>query len=1130
MTHPALNPNDPTKNFHQNQHCLRRLHGHCFQKHETRKSGHETFFCHLKKLSKTSKHGFMPLKTIFMLRAKPNFFDQSTFASNMNQKIFCRRFFILWFFCLPALHLSAQVWYDTLPFFECKKVSDMAAQPRITSAGDIFFEKYGEGVLRFDGIPRFVLGLGKGLPSNNIYLAEDENGRILYNCFFLKKESQRFGFWENGKTIPINAPDSLHRFWLKPDGRLVFCKDENPPKYFSTFNSKEKNFSPAYRMPVRNANFKPFFHFSLAAPDLFLMSDFDPTMRLPSRFFAASPDGKSRELFFPLSQSDLLGAKILGQSPDEAFLIYAGKTGKIFEIKNNRTKLIHQTRQRLADLNNSNTIVPHKIYFLEILDDGKPLKRHCLWQFDKGKLTPFLFRSGEINSFAVASDAQFWFGGTSGIWRMNPAVRVFEPDEKTPENIQSVAEDGTGMFYFSSINAGLARFDGKKMLPAPEFLRPFKLWMMGSCRIGDEVWLPIDGENGIAICQTDGRCDTILRGEIAFFVHRGQKDGSILIGLNRKGMLRCPPNKNPRDRKNWHSVGEKQGWNLFNTLAITQDNFGKTWGCRGATRLGIYDSSADSAYTWVRSDSMKFSSGYCLKTDLKGNIWFGTNRGLRFFHPEKTNFNPQFDLKPIAESFFKDKVVGSVALFGKDSLFVLGEDNRFVLLDLKKFYAQNENENGCITYFPEIRDIDGEIGQNGLFVDSKQNIWLPLTKKLIQFRLENLTPADDSQAGVRFDSLTFSGGSISLAGQKRVKLPDGIRACVFHFSPEFYRPGLYDSIFLTIDNAQVYKGLAQDFRQENFVFATAGRHEIRLASVRNQTLLFEIACEIYMPYPFTEHPAFLPGVSLVFGLLLAGFFYNRKKYYQNLNTQTQARLVLTEQNRAIQETLRGQENLLARLRVSAIVNQLNPHFLKNSLHWMQSRVLDYDEEVADVISHLALSLKNVVESSDGSGLAVHSLRKEFELIENYLTIQKRLFPHRLQFEISGKDLLESLGGLPVPLMSVQIFVENAMIHGIENRATGGQVFVRLRENDQNFEVEVDDNGVGFEEAARIAKEKNKKSSGRGVKMLEELFEILNRQNDGRLFFKTSHKIHPDGSAAGTTVLINFPKNLKYETK
>lgn len=127
------------------------------------------------------------------------------------------------------------------------------------------------------------------------------------------------------------------------------------------------------------------------------------------------------------------------------------------------------------------------------------------------------------------------------------------------------------------------------------------------------------------------------------------------------------------------------------------------------------------------------------------------------------------------------------------------------------------------------------------------------------------------------------------------------------------------------------------------------------------------------------------------------------------------------------------EASLAQARLHALELQLQPHFLFNTLHAIgglvrQSRGTEAIEMIAGLSDLLRYSL-------DRSGSAV-SLEREVAILQRYLDIQRIRFPDRLQVRI---DLPAELKGASVPGLILQPLAENAVRHGIEPLARGGEI-------------------------------------------------------------------------------------------
>ena len=151
--------------------------------------------------------------------------------------------------------------------------------------------------------------------------------------------------------------------------------------------------------------------------------------------------------------------------------------------------------------------------------------------------------------------------------------------------------------------------------------------------------------------------------------------------------------------------------------------------------------------------------------------------------------------------------------------------------------------------------------------------------------------------------------------------------------------------------------------------------------------------------------------------------------------------------------------------LDALQAQINPHFLYNtmdSLYW-QAEETGLGTLAEDI---LALSkLFRLLLSQGQSEIPVHS---EIELIGYYLQIQKMRFSQKLSYEI---DVEEAVMGYLIPKLTLQPFVENAIVHGLEKSVDGGFVSIRGRLEGERMVFTIEDNGVGMrqEDADRMLK-------------------------------------------------------------
>ena len=148
-----------------------------------------------------------------------------------------------------------------------------------------------------------------------------------------------------------------------------------------------------------------------------------------------------------------------------------------------------------------------------------------------------------------------------------------------------------------------------------------------------------------------------------------------------------------------------------------------------------------------------------------------------------------------------------------------------------------------------------------------------------------------------------------------------------------------------------------------------------------------------------------------------------------------------------------------------LASQINPHFLYNTLETIRMKAFKAnDREVARAIKLLGKSMRYVLENT---GTSFTTLSKELEHIKVYLDIQKLRFTDKFDSEIEVMEDIDPGKLLILPLL-LQPVVENAILHGLEEKEKGGLIHILVRkqlEEEELLCIEVSDNGNGMTEEA-----------------------------------------------------------------
>ncbi|AZN43892.1 sensor histidine kinase [Paenibacillus albus] len=143
------------------------------------------------------------------------------------------------------------------------------------------------------------------------------------------------------------------------------------------------------------------------------------------------------------------------------------------------------------------------------------------------------------------------------------------------------------------------------------------------------------------------------------------------------------------------------------------------------------------------------------------------------------------------------------------------------------------------------------------------------------------------------------------------------------------------------------------------------------------------------------------------------------------------------------------------IKFKMMASQINPHFLFNALESIRMKAhLKGEKEISNVVRLLGKMMRKNLEAGNRTVV----LRQEIEMVRCYLDIQKFRYEDRLRYELRIDEAAEQVPILP---LIIQPLVENAVIHGLENREEGGIVRVIAELVGGMLHVEVIDNGEGM---------------------------------------------------------------------
>jgi hypothetical protein len=204
---------------------------------------------------------------------------------------------------------------------------------------------------------------------------------------------------------------------------------------------------------------------------------------------------------------------------------------------------------------------------------------------------------------------------------------------------------------------------------------------------------------------------------------------------------------------------------------------------------------------------------------------------------------------------------------------------------------------------------------------------------------------------------------------------------------------------------------------------------------------------------------------------------------------------------------------LVTLQLQGIKSQLDPHFTFNTLNSIASLIYIEDRQTAyDYMIKFTELLRGMINDAER---VYRSLGEELEFVTTYLDLEKLRFGEKFTYEIiigEGVSQREQ-----VPKLVLQTFAENAIKHGIMSNAQGGFLKIRVEKEKDYLKLIIEDNGIG-----REAAEGHSTSTGKGLKLTREFYDILNQINKKPIKHYIIDLHNKDGDPTGTRVEVWVP--------
>jgi hypothetical protein len=972
------------------------------------------------------------------------------------------------------------------------------------------------GISKFDGITFQNFSTDEGLASNSInriFIDKNDIVWIIHPHAITKYDGNKF--------IKYPFPDRLLDFLGMCKNGNVLLNDYKNNAYKPIVLCKN-GIIVDFTQNIINTNFYYSFYFNpedekfwFLSTDLLMytynMSNIGETGKIINPLQRAVLVSNKKNPFYKIIKT--AQGKIFGSGPDGIYQIEGRNITKIIDRKYD----VYSDFAMFSSYSNGNLIYVDSATIYEY--DGKKSIKY-----------PYLLSKGNYNDLFVDREDNLYVLTENGIIRfVSTAFLNFIPtyENKLIKSCWSTAEDRKGNIWFAGYGDGLQFWTGQSIHRDESHNKvfPLNLFTMGSKTLsnGDIIFTTGAG----AIRYNGQKFENInfnRKNSSVFYVYEDKQNGTVLYGN-----LNCLSVQD-KTGKITNITKDTDGKQLNNILCIDKDKTGNYILAAGGDKQYIFDGKqvfdlkdfVKTAEFQKNYEKLQITSSLSVFCDKFGNSWFGTLTDLYLF--DKTN------IRKVNVPHLK-KIFGSVNYIDSTHLLIFANEG-LGILDIDKFYkniypqADKNKEEISIQnsdslfrfYNNETGYYCGEASQNGVMHDSKGFIWNITRNWIVRIDPKKLTK-NKTAPTVFVQSIAFKNDS-----NLWEKIP-------------FEKHGIVSNdFFKTINLKRTQNNLKIDWFGSSFPGSEAITYKYRLKgfidNLSNETkersviypelssgkYTFELlACNadnVWTKQPYTLNFEIVPaiwerwwfriGAGILFLFVLAYVF---REYFKAQNRK--------------KEKQRNIEKQFTNLQLKTIKDMMDPHFASNALNAIGAIVLRGESEAA--YENLAAFSRLLNMRMENYAETTIPLADEIQMVKGYLNIEKIRFRDKFDFQFiieTGINL-----EIKIPKMILQIFVENAIKHGLMHLVNKtGILKIEIKSNAAKILILIEDNGIGRERAKQL----NTRGTGKGTEITNDFFNLYNKYNQLKLKYEIVDLFNEAHAAVGTKVIIEIPKNFQYK--
>ena len=692
-------------------------------------------------------------------------------------------------------------------------------------------------------------------------------------------------------------------------------------------------------------------------------------------------------------------------------------------------------------------------------------------KFEKSPDNPNSLSNNIIFSVIMDDNDFVWVGTGRGLNKLNRESGDYELinyqiDRHTnlrDVRVRALHQDSRGDIWIGTESYGMLRYDPEK--------RKFKQYLFDP-----------DNENSLA-------------GNTIYFIAEDSKNNLWIATSNGLSMIDQQTGNftnyrnNPFDK---NTISNNNIWHVY------EDNDGNIWVSTdlGVNRMNMSSGEItryihDHAHEYTISSNKVFS----VFQDADGEFWMGTmGGGLNHFNPETEKFiyfNEDDGLPNNVVYNIVEDINGHLWLNTNWGLSRFDKsDSSFVNYDIKDGLQGNEFNGGAF-----FKSANGELffgGMNGFnaFFPNEIGLNTRIPRIVVtSFKIFNkdqpikISSGDTLTLDYRDNFFSFEFSALDFANPSKNKY--------------LYKLGNYDVDWIERDANR---------RIAEYANVSPGIYTFQVRASNNDGIWNDedFNFTLLIPPPWYRQWWFRIALIVFVVSIIWIIIYRR---FRSVKMKSE-----------VEKKMLNIEKQLFDIEQKALRLQMNPHFIFNSLNAIQSFIISNDTDKAihylSKFSHLMrLILSNSRET-------IIPIKDEVKALTYFMDIEKLRFDDNFDYTIKIDPRIDE-EFMAIPPMILQPYVENAIIHGLNNSNKKGHLQLDIKLQKDTIYCIIEDNGIGREEARKIKEASGIKRKSKGMMITRERLEMMNNQNRDKYFIKIIDLKYKNGKSKGTRVEIKM---------